>query len=168
MNSEGKVYGMDDMRAKTVDESRTEQVQILTFAEMNGYNRLRGGQLMDWVDVVAGVVARRHAGMNVTTAVIDRMQFIGPARTNDLISIRGYMTYTGNSSMEVCVKTFVEHFDGTESLINTAYVVMVAIDEDEKPTKVPPLLVRTDEEKEEWEAAVKRNDLRKLRRREQF
>ncbi|MBQ9765274.1 MAG: acyl-CoA thioesterase [Lachnospiraceae bacterium] len=156
------------MQGRTVDESRTEQVQILTFTEMNGYNRLRGGKLMDWVDEVAGVVARRHTGTNVTTAVIDNMQFIGPAKANELLSIRGYATYTGNTSMEVCVETYVEHMDGTERMINKAYVVMVAIDEDEKPTKVLPLILQTEAEQKEWELAAKRNEIRKQRRKEGF
>ena len=58
---------------KTVKDSYTEQVQILTQANINGYNRLFGGQLMEWIDVVAAVVARRHAGRNVTTAVVDTL-----------------------------------------------------------------------------------------------
>jgi len=70
--------------------------------------------------------------------------------------------------MEVCVKTYVENLDGSKHEINTAYVVMVALDENEQPTKVPPLLIQTEEEQKEWDAAVKRNDLRKLRRKEQF
>lgn len=156
------------LQGKTVDASRTEQVQILTYTEMNGYSRLRGGQLMDWMDEVAGVVARRHTGTNVTTAVVDSMQFIGPARANELLSIRGYATYVGNTSMEVCVRSIIEDMDGTEREINRAYFVMVAIDENEKPTKVPPLILQTEEEQREWEAAVKRNDLRKLRRKEQY
>jgi len=47
---------------KTVSESRTEQVQILTQGTLNGDKRLFGGKLMEWIDVVAAVVARRHSG----------------------------------------------------------------------------------------------------------
>lgn len=159
---------MNNIKPRTVDDSRTEQVQLLTQGTLNGYKRLFGGQLMEWIDVVAGVVARRHSGRNVTTAVVDTLQFMSPAYANDVVVIKGYVTYTGNTSMEVCVKTYVENFDGSTHEINTAYVVMVALDENEKPTKVPPLLVQTEEEQKEWDAAVKRNDLRKLRRKEQF
>ena len=38
---------------RRVSESRTEQVQILTQAELNGYGRLFGGKLMEWIDIVA-------------------------------------------------------------------------------------------------------------------
>lgn len=153
---------------KTVKDSCAEQVQILTQANINGYNRLFGGQLMEWIDVVAAVVARRHSGHNVTTAVVDTLTFQAPAYPNDTLLICGKITYVGRTSMEVCVKTYVEHLDSSRTLINTAYVIMVAIDENEHPTEVPRLLLETDEERAEWEAAEKRAALRKQRRKENF
>lgn len=153
---------------KRVKDSYAEQVHILTQANINGYNRLFGGQLMEWIDIVAAVVARRHSGRNVTTAVVDTLTFSGPAYPNDTIIICGAVTYVGNTSMEVCTKTYVEHLDGSRTLINTAYLVMVALDENEKPTPVPRLVLKTEEEKMEWEAAMKRSALRKQRREEKY
>lgn len=123
---------------------------------------------MEWIDIVAAVVARRHSGMNVTTAVVDSLQFKKAAYANDTIVLQGFITYTGNTSMEVCVKTFVESLDGSKDIINTAYIVMVALDENEKPSPIPRLEPLTDEEKTEWEAAVKRNAFRKMRKLENF
>ncbi len=151
---------------KTVAASRTEQVQILSLATLNGYKRLFGGRLMEWIDVVAAVVARRHSGCNVTTATVDSLEFTAPAYANDTLVLVGYITYTGRTSMEVCVKTYVEALDGSRRLINQAYVVMVALDENEKPTEVEKLVLLTDEEREEWEAAAKRNAARKQRKRD--
>ena len=153
---------------KHVEDSKTEQVQILSQGSLNGYKRLFGGKLMEWIDIVAAVVARRHSGMNVTTAVVDSLQFKKAAYANDTIVLQGFITYTGNTSMEVCVKTFVESLDGSKDIINTAYIVMVALDENEKPSPVPQLEPLTDEEKAEWEAAVKRNAFRKMRKLENF
>ncbi len=154
--------------AKYVRDSYTEQIQILNQASMNGYNRLFGGQLLAWIDVVAAIVARRHAERNVTTAAIDNLRFQGPAHANDTILLAGKLTHVGNTSMEVCVKTYVEHLDGTRSRINTAYLVMVALDEEEKPIQVPRLIPVSHEEQAEWEAGEKRRELRKQRRRERF
>ncbi|MBE6853219.1 MAG: acyl-CoA thioesterase [Ruminococcus sp.] len=153
---------------KRVKDSYAEQVHVLTQANINGYNRLFGGQLMEWIDIVAAVVARRHAGKNVTTAVVDTLSFQAPAYPNDTVLICGYVTYVGRTSMEVCTKTYVEELDGSRKLINTAYLVMVALDENERPAEVPGLITETDEEKEEWEAARKRSVLRKQRRNEKF
>ncbi len=153
---------------KRVKDSYSEQVQVLTQANINGYNRLFGGQLMEWIDVVAAVVARRHSGHNVTTAVVDTLTFQAPAHANNTLIICGYITYVRRTSMEVCVKTYVENLSGSRRLINTAYLVMVALDENEDPTEVPRLLLETDEERAEWEAAEKRAALRKQRRQENF
>ena len=153
---------------KTVAASRTEQVQILLPEHINGYNRLFGGQLMQWIDVVAAVVARRHSNRNVTTASIDNLQFKAAAHVNDTVVLFGQITYVGRTSMEVRVQTYVEGMDGIRRLINRAYFVMVALDENEKPTPVPGILPETLEEKLEYEAGIKRNALRKQRREEQF
>ena len=153
---------------KKVSESKTEQVQIISQSDLNGYKRLFGGQLMQWIDIVAGVTARRHCGKNVTTAMVDSLQFKEAAYANDLIVLIGKVTYVGRTSMEVCVKSYVENLDGTRKLINTAYLVMVALDNNEKPTEVPQLKIETEEEAAEWQAAEKRSALRKQRRTENF
>ncbi len=141
---------------KRVSDSMTEQVHILSQANLNGYRRLFGGQVMSWIDVVAAVVARRHSERNVTTAVVDMLQFQAPAYANDTVSILGKITYTGKTSMEVKVSVYVEELCGARKLINTAYVVMVALDEDERPAKVPGLILETEEERQEYEAAKQR------------
>ena len=151
---------------KRVSESRTEQVQILSQGTLNGYKRLFGGKLMEWIDVVAAVTARRHSGRNVTTAAVDSLEFKEAAYANDTLVIIGYITYTGNTSMEICVKTYVESLDGTRRLINKAYVIMVALDENERPTHVPGLILETEEEKREWEQALQRKTERSRRKKE--
>lgn len=149
---------------KKVSESRTEQVHIITQSDLNGYKRLFGGQLMEWVDIVAAVTARRHCQMNVTTVMVDTLEFREPAYANELIVMIGEMTYIGSSSMEVCVRSYVESLKGERTLINKAYFVMVALDENEKPSKVPELILETDEERAEWEMGKKRYSMRKERR----
>ncbi len=153
---------------KSVKDSYAEQVQILTQKDMNGYNRLFGGRLMEWIDIVASVVARRHSGRNVTTAVVDTLTFRAPAHLNDTVILCGRITYVGRTSMEVCVETYVEHLDSSRTLINTAYVIIIAIDENEKPVEVPRLKLETEEEKAEWVLAEKRAEIRKQRRKEMF
>ncbi len=153
---------------KSVKDSYAEQVQILTQKDMNGYNRLFGGRLMEWIDIVASVVARRHSGRNVTTAVVDTLTFRAPAHLNDTVILCGRITYVGRTSMEVCVETYVEHLDSSRTLINTAYVIIIAIDENEKPVEVPRLKLETEEEKAEWTLAEKRAEIRRQRRKEMF
>lgn len=154
--------------AKKICESLTEHVQILTQEHINGYNRLFGGRLLEWIDVVAAVVARRHANREVTTAFIDNLHFQAPAYVNETIFLIGRITYVGKTSMEVKVETFVETLDGERRKINTAYVVLVALDDNEKPIEVPRLILENDQEKAEFESGKKRHNLRKERRIEKY
>jgi acyl-CoA hydrolase len=153
---------------KPVSASRTEQVQILIADTMNGAGRLFGGRLMEWIDVVAAVAARRHSCCNVTTAAVDSLQFAAPAFVNDTIILSACVTWSGRTSMEVCVRTYVENLDGTRQEINRAYLVMVALDQNGNPAPVPPVYPETEEEKQEFTEAQKRKEYRDLRRREHF
>ena len=156
------------MEARPARLSRTVQTQIVLNEHINGAGRLFGGRLMEWIDIVAAVAARRHSGRNVTTASVDTLSFKAPAYLNDTVSIEGVVTATGRTSMEVRVDTYVEALDGQRSMINRAYLVLVALDAQGHPTPVPPLLAETDEEKAEQEAGLRRTALRKQRQKEQF
>lgn len=149
---------------KYARESRTEQVQILSQGTLNGYQRLFGGKLMEWIDVVAAVTARRHCGKNVTTAAVDSLEFGAPAYANDTLVLVGTVTYTGRTSMEVCVKTYIEQLSGERKLINKAYLIMVALDENEKPTEVPGLICETEEEEREYLEGKFRSEMRKKKK----
>ncbi len=156
------------MTPKKVSDSRTEQVHIVLPEDINGYNRLFGGRLMAWIDVVAAVAARRHSGREVTTASVDRLEFQAPAHLNTTIVLTGCVTYVGHTSMEVRVDTFAEALNGERQRVNRAYLVMVALDENQKPTPVPPLELTTDRERREWEGGIRRSELRKIRSEEHF
>ena len=153
---------------KPVSYSYTEQIQILMPSHINGSSRLFGGRLMEWMDIVAAVVARRHSGRDVTTACVDTLEFAAPAHVNDTILIIGRMTYVGRTSMEVRVETYTENREGLRRRINRAYFVLVAIDEAENPVEVPRLALETDEDRLEWENGKKRRELRRKRRAEHY
>ena len=156
------------MKAKQVSDSKTTQIQILMPEHINGYNRLFGGKLVEWIDVVAAVTARRHSGCNVTTACIDNLQFQSGAYVNSTIVIEGQLTWVGRTSLEVRVDTYVEDLNGKKAHINRAYLIMVALDEKEAPTQVPALICESEEEKAEFEAGAKRALLRRERRQKKY
>lgn len=150
---------------KRVADSITTDVEILMPSNLNGYERLFGGQLMQWIDVVAAVAARRHSGCEVTTACMDYLEFLSPAYVNETLLLEARVTYVGTTSMEVRVDTFVEALNGEKRRVNRAYIVMVALDtETRKPTPVPPLLLETEEDHAEWAAGMERMRARKMRK----
>ena len=157
-----------ELPEKRVSDSEIEQVQPVFKAHLNSQNRLFGGQLVAWIDIVAGAVARRHCNHNVTTAVIDSLQFKEPVCPDSVVVLYGRMTYVGKTSMEVRVDSYVEALNGDRKLVNTAYLVLVALDENGKPTPVPRLICDTPAERAEWEAGEKRRRLREQRRSESF
>ena len=142
---------------------KTTAVQIVMPQHCNGYAkpRLFGGQIMAWIDVVGAVAARRYTGKSVTTVCIDNLTFLKPAYENDTIVQEAMVTWTGRTSLEVRVDSMVERLDGSRELINRAFVVFVALDDDDKPTTVPPFVPETEEEKRNYHEAEIRRHLRK-------
>ena len=155
-------------KQKRVEDSRTENTYLIMPKHINGYGRLFGGILMQWIDEVVRTVARRHAGSIVTTACVDNLNFKAGAYLGNTVVLIGKMTYVGRTSMEVRVDTYVEDMDGTRRIINRAYEVLVAIDQNDNKLEVPGLAVETESEKAEWIGGEKRYALRKQRRKEGY
>lgn len=142
----------------------SEQTYILRPEHMNGQDRLFGGQLLLWIDEIAGIAARRFCKGNVTTACIDNLNFIDAAHLNDTVTLTAGVTYVGKTSMEVTVLTYAEKLDGEPKLINEAHLVEVALDENEKPKSVPEFIPTTPEAVAVFEKGRMRYELRKERR----
>ena len=98
---------------------------------------------------------------NVTTASVENLTFLHGAYQNDMVVIKGKLTWVGTSSMEVCVDTYVETISGERDHINSARFMMVALDENDMPVRVPRLMLRTDEEHAAWSQAEERRQVRK-------
>lgn len=157
------------MLAKRVEDSLTEQTYLVMHRHINGYGRLFGGQLLAWIDELAGIVSKRHAESEITTACIDQLNFKHAVMLNDTLVMIGRITYVGKSSMEVRIDSYVESLNGMRRMINRAYVVMVAIDgETGKAKPVPGLIVETEAQRAEWEGGKRRTELRKQRKLEGF
>ena len=154
--------------AKTVDDSRVETVHLIRPNHLNGANRLFGGILMQWIDEVAGIVAKRHSMSNVTTASVDNLTFLYGAYQNDMVVIKGKLTWVGSTSMEVCVDTYVENHLGERHRINNAHFMMVALDENDMPVKVPKLILQTDDERLAWSHGEERRRIRIQRKKDQL
>ena len=153
---------------KRVSESRIEQVYEIRPEHLNGAGRLFGGKLMEWIDELAGLVGIRHSQHNVITASVDNLRFIRGAFQKDLVVLIGRVTYVGRTSMEVRVDTYVESYEGVRMPINRAYLTLVAVDEEGHPVEVPRLIIETEAEKAEWDAGIRRREMRRQRKEEGF
>lgn len=153
------------VESKTIEDSKSIQYHAIVPGDLNGGGRLFGGTLLRWIDELAGIVAKRHASsLNVTTVAIDNLQFKAGVYNADLLVIIGYITHVGNTSMEVRVDSYVENLEGMRRPINRAYFEMVAMGPDDKPTRVPRLIIESELQKAEWEGAELRKQNRLERR----
>ena len=153
-------------KTSTVQDSLTRQARMLMYQDLNTRGKLYGGRLLEWIDMVAGITGRRYCGTEVTTAAIDKLDFLTAAKLGDILEIIGKVTYVGNTSFEVKVETYVDRQNGERERINRAYLVMVALDEEESSIRPPRLVLQNDEERLEYEAAEQRYLARKKARAE--
>lgn len=146
------------MQGKTVKESQVIMSQIMYPQDTNTAGNVQGGVILRLADITAGAVAIKHARTNVVTASIDRVDFYSPVYPGDMVTFKGSLNYVGRTSMEVGVRVETETvLTGYTRHTASAYITMVALDKNGKPTEVPPLILETEEE-------IRRNNEAKLRR----
>ncbi|MBP3952901.1 acyl-CoA thioesterase [Bacillus suaedae] len=153
------------MQGKKASESRTELTDLVLPPDTNFLGTIFGGNVMAYVDKVASICAMRHARAMVVTASSDSLDFIAPIRAGEAICLVGYVTYTRTTSMEVYVKVEAENLvTGDRRLTATSYLTFVALDDDGKPTPVPPVIPETEEEIWQHTGAEERHMQRQKRR----
>jgi acyl-CoA hydrolase len=129
-------------------ESKAEMTIIMLPSDANPKGNVFGGVILKYVDLIAGLVAKRHSGhANVVTASIDRMTFLKPVFIGNALILSARLNYIRRSSMEVEVNVESEDLDdNTRVHAGTAFVTMVALDKYGKATEVFPLLLENDED----------------------
>jgi acyl-CoA hydrolase len=153
-------------------EPRPVRASRVTFADLaephsqNVAGTLFGGVLLGFVDRAAAFCAMKHCGRPVVTKSFDSVEFNQPIYIGELVVAHASVNFTGTTSMEVGVKVMAQNpITGEERRTNTCYATFVALDENGRPTRVPPVLPETDDEKRRFEAGRRRRDERLARRR---
>ena len=143
---------------KTVQESEAETTIVMLPSDANPLGNVFGGMILKYVDLLAGLVAKRHAGhANIVTASIDSMKFLKPVYIGNALILRARINYVRRSSMEVEVKIEAEDLNKSQKVhTGTAYVTLVALDEKGKPTEVPKLILRNEEEQRRFQEGEER------------
>ena len=145
------------MDPKPRSTSTVTMTQIVLPYHANVAGNMHGGEVMKLMDSAAGVVAARHSLCNVVTASVTQLSFIEPIFVGDLVLCKAELTYTGNTSMEVYVKVDAEDLNrGITKHVCEGYFFMVALDRNGRPTKIPPLLIETEEEQRCFDSAQER------------
>ncbi len=154
-----------EINTKFVQESYVEMTQLVMPNDTNSQGVLFGGTLMKWIDLAGAMVAMRHTRMDCVTVALDNMDFHHSVRLNEIVTLKGKLTWTGNTSMEIKIDVYAEEpYTGKTRLTNTAFMVLVAMDKDHNPAKVPGIKIISDNEKKEYDNAVKRREMRLMRK----
>jgi acyl-CoA hydrolase len=127
--------------------------------DANTAGSVHGGRIMYLCDEVAGIAAIRHSGCRVVTAGVDRMNFLHPVLVGDLVTVRATVNAAWRTSMEVGVRVEREHVrSGEVQHTSTAYLTMVAVDEQRRPTEIPPIAPESEvEHRRQREAELRRS-----------
>ena len=120
-----------------------------------------GGEILAACDEAAGIAAGRHARRRVVTAAIDAMEFVAPAKIGEVLTCKAAVNAGFGSSMEVGVRVEAEDLmTGEIRHTNSAYFVMVALDDEGSPTDVEDVSPSSDDERRRWTEARERHDRR--------
>lgn len=146
---------------KLISASRITLSQLMHPEHANLLGNVHGGWIMKLVDEAGALACMRHAQRKVVTVAIDSMVFRQPIRIGDLIILNAEVSYAGRTSMEAEVQVLAENpVTGEQTHTNTAYLVYVALDDEGRPTSVPPLQVETEDEERRMEKAEERQQRR--------
>ena len=154
------------LAGKPVSASRSEMTEIVLPAQTNPLGKLLGGQVMHFVDMAAALAAHRHSNSYVVTASVDYIDFRNPVNLGEIVTLKSQVNRVFHTSMEVGVEVYSENMlTGEHKHTTTAYVTFVAIDEHtKKPTLVPPLILKTAEERRRFREAAERRKTRLAQR----
>ncbi|MCE2731744.1 MAG: acyl-CoA thioesterase [Flammeovirgaceae bacterium] len=129
--------------------------------DTNTLNNLMGGRLMHWMDIVSAIAAQKHSNRIVVTASVDNISFKHPIQLGNVVTLKAKVTRAFNSSMEVRIDVDAEDIPASRKVeSNSAYFTFVAVDQTGRPIDVPEVEPETEEEKEFYNGALRRRQLR--------
>jgi acyl-CoA hydrolase len=148
-------------KKKTPKESFVSMTELVLPNDTNTLNNLMGGRLMHWMDIVSAIAAQKHCNRIVVTASVDNISFREAIRLGDVVTLKARVTRAFSSSVEVRIDVSAENIpSGTRIESNSAYFTFVAVDQSGRPIDVPEVEPETDEEKELYNGALRRRQLR--------
>jgi acyl-CoA hydrolase len=151
-----------------MSEARAVLVKWMNVTDANNAGHIHGGTVMKLCDEAAGLAAIRHARQRVVTAAVDRVTFLHPVYVGEVLTLRASVNAAWRTSIEVGVRVESENpYTGELRHTSSAYLTMVAIDEQGRPTTVPPFVAQTPtDERRQREAQLRRAN--RLAEREQI
>ena len=122
------------MDARSAADSRATLAHWMGPLDANSAGFVHGGTVMKLCDEAAGLAAIKHSRCRVVTASVDRMTFMVPLHVRELVTFQASVNAVWHTSMEVGVRVDTEDpRTGKRRHSNSAYMTMVAVDEQRQP-----------------------------------
>ncbi len=135
--------------------------------DTNPLNILLGGRLLYWMDMAAAITAQKHAQTVALTVSIDDITFYASAAAGDVMNIEARITRAFRTSMEVYIEVWKRNVrSGCSERTNDAFFTFVAVDDEQHPVGIPPLLPQTEMEQRVYDEALVRKQKRTGKRAE--
>jgi acyl-CoA hydrolase len=132
------------MDPKPCSASRSQLIRWMGITDANSAGNVHGGTVMRMADEAAALAAIKHSRRRVVTVGMDRMNFLVPIYVGELLTFSSTVNAAWRTSMEVGVRVDAENpHTGEVRHTNTAYITMVAIDQEGMPAPVPPVVAET-------------------------
>lgn len=147
------------MKPRFAKETIAQSSKIVLPNDTNVLGNLMGGQLLNWMDITAGISAQRHSRRVVVTASVNHVAFQKPIKLGDVVTIEAKVSRAFTSSMEVYLDVYIDQNNGKKVKSNEAIYTFVAVDQNGSPIEVPELMPETDQEKERFAGALRRRQL---------
>jgi acyl-CoA hydrolase len=136
-------------------------IELVLPQDANTLGNILGGRVMHLIDIAGAIAAHRHSHRQVVTASVDHLDFLNPIRVGELIVLEAQVNCAFHTSVEVGVDVFSENYvKGERNHTTTALLTFVALDENGNPSPVPPLILKTSEEKRRYREAGERRKTR--------
>jgi len=148
-------------RTRTVGESACVMNEIVLPNDTNNLGNMMGGRLLHLMDICAAISAQRHTNRVCVTASVDHVEFQSPIRQGEIVTLRSRVNRAFTTSMEVEINVWAENSrDNTVRKCNRAFYTFVAVDDNNHPVPVPPIVAETEAEKRCYANAAKRREVR--------
>jgi len=148
------------MKSRKAKETLSITTKVVLPNDTNTIGNLFGGELLAWMDLIASVAAHRHCRRVVVTASVNHVSFQKPIQQASIVTLEAKVSRSFYSSMEVIIDVSVEdQVTGKKIKCNDAIYTFVAVDQHGRPIQVPELIPESDQEKERYEAALRRKQL---------
>ncbi len=100
----------------------------------NAFGTIFGGVILSLIDQAGFDEARRYGRHRYVTVAFDRIVFLKPVFTGDVVSLYTNRIESGTSSITIGVEVFADRFDSTEVVkVTSGSLTMVSVDENGKP-----------------------------------